>query len=162
MPSWRNLPLDLAHYSFICILLCSEYSKKQLVIYVKFSEFREKVTMKFSVDNDRFVIAKLKEVPKFSDKIFSIVRDENEVTVIAKEGAKLLHISEERVFKLVTFDVTLPFDLTDFLSHVSTLLADKDIPILAISAFSADHILVKEEYLESAIEALKKDGMTIS
>ena len=118
--------------------------------------------MKFSVDNDRFVIAKLKEVPKFSDKIFSIIRDKNEVTVIAKEGAKLLPISEEKFFKLVTFDVTLPFDLTDFLSHVSTLFAEKNIPILAISAFSTDHILVKEEYLESAIEVLKKDGMTIS
>jgi hypothetical protein len=129
---------------------------------VKFNKFRENVTIKFSVDNDKFVMAKLKEVPKFSDKIFSIIRDKNEVTVIAKESAKLQPISEEKFFKLVTFDVTLPFDLTDFLSHISTLFAEKNIPILAISAFSTDHLLVKEEYLESVIEVLKKDGMTIS
>jgi hypothetical protein len=138
------------------------FLRNKLVSCVKFSEFRENVTIKFSVDNNRFVIAKLKEAPKFSDKIFSIIRDKNEVTVIAKEGAKLLPISEQKYFKLVTFDVTLPFDLTDFLSHVSTLLAEKNIPTLAISAFSTDHILVKEKQLESAIEVLKKDGMTIS
>jgi hypothetical protein len=129
---------------------------------VKFSEFREKVSVKFSVDNDRFVIAKLREVPKFSAKIFSIIRDKNEVTVIAKDGFQLSAISEERFFKLITFDVTLPFDLTDFLSHISTLLANKNIPTLAISAFSTDHIFVKEKYLDIAIEVLKKDGMTIS
>jgi hypothetical protein len=133
-----------------------------MVSCVKFSEFRKKAIMKFSVDNDRFVIAKLREVPKFSDKIFSIIRDKKEITVIAKEDFQLSAISEQRFFKLITFDVTLPFDLTDFLSYVSTLLANKKIPILAISAFSTDHILVKEEYLESAIEVLKKDGMIIS
>jgi len=129
---------------------------------VKFSEFRGKVNLKFSVDGNRYIIAKLKEVPKFSDEIFSIIRDKNEVTVIAKEGLELQRVSEEKFFKLITFDATLPFGLTSFLSHVSTLLASKNIPILAISAHSTDHIFVREEDLDSAIEVLKKDGMTLS
>ena len=132
-----------------------------MVNCVKFSEFREKVNVKFSVDADRYVIAKLKIVPKFSDEIFSIIRDKNEITAIAKEGLKLPCISEEKFFRLITFDVTLPFGLTGFISHVSALLARKNIPILAISAFSTDHIFVREEDLNSAIEVLKKDGMTV-
>lgn len=138
------------------------FSKKQMVSCVKFSEFREKVRVKFSVDSNRYIIAKLKEAPKFSDEIFSIIRDKNEITVITKEGLELQPISEEKFFKLITFDVTLPFDLTSFLSHVSALLASKNIPILAISAYSTDHIFVREEDLDSAIEVLKKDGMTLS
>jgi hypothetical protein len=130
-----------------------------MVNYVKFSEFREKVNVKFSVDANKYVIAKLKVVPKFSDEIFSIIRDKNEVTVIAKEGLELPCISEEKFFRLITFDVTLPFGLTGFLSHVSTLLASENIPILAISAYSTDHLFVREEDLDSAIEVLKKDGM---
>jgi hypothetical protein len=118
--------------------------------------------MKFSVDSSRYIVAKLKEVPKFSDEIFSIVRNKNEVTVIAKEGFEFQPISEEKFFKLIIFDVTLPFDLTGFLSHVSTLLANEDIPILAVSAYSTDHMLVREEDLDAAIEVLKKDGMTVS
>jgi hypothetical protein len=134
---------------------------KQLASCVKFSEFRKKVSVKFSVDNNRYIIAKLKEIPKFSDEIFSIIRDENEVTVIAREGVELQFISEEKFFKLITFDVTLPFDLTDFLSHVSALLASKNIPILAISAYSTDHIFVREEDVDSAVEVLEKDGMVM-
>jgi hypothetical protein len=125
---------------------------------VKFSEFREKVNLKFSVDDSRYIIAKLEEAPKFSDKIFSIIRDKKEVTVVAKEGLELQRISEEKFFKLITFDVMLPFGLTGFLSHVSTLMASKNIPIFAISAYSSDHIFVREEDLDNAVEVLEKDG----
>jgi hypothetical protein len=129
---------------------------------MKFSEFREKVKIKFSVDENRYLIAKLKEIPKFSDKIFAIIKDKNEITAIFREGANLQTVSEEKFFKLITFDVKLPFDLTGFLSYVSTLLANENIPIFAISAYSTDHILVKEEYLDKAIKVLKKDGMVLS
>lgn len=128
---------------------------------MKFSEFRKKVNVKFSVDGNRYIVAKLKEVPKFSDGTFSLIRDKNEVTVIAKEGCALQPLSEEKFFKLITFDVTLPFDLTDFLSHVSALLANKNIPILAFSAYSTDHIFVREKDLDSAVKALEKDGMEV-
>jgi hypothetical protein len=129
---------------------------------MKFSEFREKVKIKFSVDENRYLIAKLKEIPKFSDKIFAIIKDKNEITAIFREGANLQTVSEEKFFRLITFDVKLPFDLTGFLSYVSTLLANENIPIFAISAYSTDHILIKEEYLNKAKEVLKKDGMILS
>jgi hypothetical protein len=126
---------------------------------MKFSEFRKKANVRFSVDNDRYIIARLKAAPKFSAEIFAVIRDKNEVTVIAKEGCVLRSISEEKFFKLVTFDVTLPFDLSGFLSHVSALLASKNIPIFAVSAYSTDHVFVREADLDSAVEVLEKDGM---
>ena len=126
---------------------------------MKFSEFRKKVNVRFSVDGNRYIIARLKKVPKFSAEIFAVIRDKNEVTVIAKEGCALRSISEEKFFKLVTFDVTLPFDLSGFLSHVSALLASKNIPIFAVSAYSTDHVFVREADLDGAVEVLEKDGM---
>jgi len=126
---------------------------------VKFSEFRKKVNVRFSVDGNRYIIARLKKVPKFSAEIFAVIRDKNEVTVIAKEGCVLRSISEEKFFKLVTFDVTLPFDLSGFLSHVSALLASKNMPIFAVSAYSTDHVFVREADLDGAVEVLEKDGM---
>jgi hypothetical protein len=78
---------------------------------------------------------------------------------VAKEGVELNPLSEEKFFKLITFEVTLPFDLTGFLSHVSALLAKKSIPLLAFSAYSTDHILVKEEDLDRAVEVLERDCM---
>ena len=126
---------------------------------MKFSEFRKKVNVRFSVDGNRYIIARLKKVPKFSAEIFAVIRDKNEVTVIAKEGCVLRSISEEKFFKLVTFDVTLPFDLSGFLSHVSALLASKNMPIFAVSAYSTDHVFVREADLDGAVEVLEKDGM---
>lgn len=127
---------------------------------MKFSEFKEKAEITFSVDSGKYVVAKLKKVPKFSEKVFSIIRDKNEVTVVAKKGFLVKAGSEQKFFKLITFDVELPFDLTGFLSHISTLLASENIGLLAFSAYSTDHILVKEQDLDRAVAILKKDGMT--
>ena len=126
---------------------------------MKFSEFKKKYKVQFSVDENRYVIAKLKEAPKFSDEIFAIIRDNKEVTIIAKEGFQTQPISEEKFFDLITFSATLPFDLIGFLSHISRLLASKNIPIFTISAFSTDHLLVRDKDLSSAVQILEKDGM---
>ena len=93
------------------------------------------------------------------DELFSVIRDEKEITVIAKEGMALQSISEQRFFERITFDVALPSELIGFLAHVSTLLADNDVPIFSISSYSTDHLLVREEDSHKAIEVLKRDGM---
>jgi len=129
---------------------------------MKFEELRQKTNVKFIVSSSRYFIAKLKEVPEFSDRFFAIIKDDKEVTVVAKEGTKLKSTSEERFFRLITFDIVLPFSLTGFLSHVCTLLSSEEIPILAFSAYSTDHILVNEENLDKAVEALEKDRMVQS
>jgi len=126
---------------------------------VKFVEFKKKVKIKFAVDENRYVIAKLEEVPKFSQGIFSIIKDKNEVTAIAREGTDLRSVSEEKFFRLITFNVNLPFDLSGFLSHISSLLSREDIPIFVVSSYSTDHIFVKEEYLDRALGILKENKM---
>jgi hypothetical protein len=92
--------------------------------------------------------------------VFSVIRDQNEITVVAKEGFIPQPNSVEGFFKRITFDVALPYDLIGFVAHVSTLLANNTVPILVYSAFSTDHLFVKEEDLGRAVEALEKDGMT--
>lgn len=129
---------------------------------MRFEDFRKKVEVKFSIDDNKYIIAKVREIPNFSDKIFSIIKDKNEITVITQEGIELQSVSEEKFFRLITFDVKLPFDLTGFLSYVSNLLASENIPIFVISAYSTDHIFVKEGDLDKTIEILKKNGMVLS
>jgi hypothetical protein len=130
------------------------------VVQLKFSEYRKNTNVKFSVDPSKYTIAKLDQIPPPSDKIFSVIKDQNEITVVAKEGFIQQPNSVEGFFKRITFDVAIPYDLTGFVAHVSTLLADNNVPILVYSAFSTDHLFVKEEDLAKAVEALEKDGMT--
>lgn len=127
------------------------------MVCVKFVEFKKKVKIKFVVDENRYMIAKLGEVPKFSQGIFSIIKDKNEITAIAREGTDLRSVSEEKFFRLITFNVVLPFGLSGFLSYISNLLSREDIPIFVVSSYSTDHIFVKEEHLDRALGILKEN-----
>ena len=130
------------------------------MVQLKFSDYRQDTNIKFSVDPSKYTVAKLDSVPPFSDKLFAVIKDQNEVTVVAKEGFVSQPISVEGFFRRITFDVALPYDLIGFAAHVSTLLANQNVPILVYSAYSTDHLFVKEQDLARAVEALEKDGMT--
>jgi hypothetical protein len=52
----------------------------------------------------------------------------------------------------------LDFSLVGILSKISGILAAEDIGIFAVSTFNTDYILVKEQYLNRAIESLSNNG----
>lgn len=94
---------------------------------------------------------------------FACIQDKNEITVII-EQSKLNEkdaIKIERDWKILTFDMILPFGLVGFMAKISKAFADEKISIFAISAYSTDHILVKEKDLEKAKKKLKSLGLTI-
>ena len=51
----------------------------------------------------------------------------------------------------------LDFSLVGILAGIARRLAEKQIPIFALSTYNTDYILIKEEKLEEAIEALGAD-----
>ena len=57
--------------------------------------------------------------------------------------------------------MVLPFGLVGFMAKVSQAFADEKISIFAISAYSTDHVLVKEKDLNKAIKKLKNLGCEI-
>jgi hypothetical protein len=91
---------------------------------------------------------------------FANIIDKNETTVIIEQSKYNDEdvIEIEKDWKILTFDMVLPFELVGFLAKVSKVLADENIPIFAISAYSTDHILVKEKDLARAKEKLKELG----
>ena len=94
---------------------------------------------------------------------FANIIDHNEITVIMDQTK----VDEEDVieiqkgWKLLTFDMVLPFELVGFLATVSNAFAEEGIPIFAVSAYSTDHIFVKEEDLPKAKEKLRTLGCRI-
>ncbi len=94
---------------------------------------------------------------------FVNIIDKNETTVIIEQSKydEENVIKIEKDWKLLTFDMVLPFGLVGFLAKVSKVLADEKIPIFAISAYSTDHILVKEKDLTRAEEKLKELGFVV-
>ena len=55
----------------------------------------------------------------------------------------------------------LDFSLTGILSGIAAVLADARVGIFAVSTYDTDYILVKQENLDRAVEALKRAGYGI-
>jgi hypothetical protein len=112
---------------------------------------------KVYVWKETFAIIKAR---KPSMNAFANIIDKNETTVIIEkskyDNEDVIEI--EKDWKILTFDMILPFGLVGFLAKVSKVLADEKILIFAISAYSTDHILVKEKDLARAEEKLKELG----
>jgi len=94
---------------------------------------------------------------------FVNITDKNETTVIIEQSKYNNEdvIEIEKGWKILTFDMVLPFGLIGFLAKISKVLADENISIFVISAYSTDHILVKEKNLTRAEEKLKELGCVV-
>jgi len=108
------------------------------------------------------VFAVLKSKKPYSDAFANII-DKNETTVIINQNDYKEEdvIEIEKDWKILTFDMVLPFGLVGFLAKISKALADNNISIFAISAYSTDHILVKEKDLEKSLKVMKELGFKV-
>jgi len=106
---------------------------------------------------------RLLENPELSpraESIFMLLRDPFEVTLLLEEEdwRAMRHAARDaRVeggFRLVTLDVELPWNVVGFLARVTEILAAAGIAVGALSAFSRDHLLIKQEDLGKALRVL--------
>lgn len=56
----------------------------------------------------------------------------------------------------------LDFSLVGILARLSTILAEKGISIFAVSTYDTDYILVRQQLLKQAAEALREQGYTVN
>ncbi len=106
---------------------------------------------------------RLIEDPALSPRMsapFMIFRDPHEVTLLLDEidfgtmQHALRSARVERGFRLLTFDTVMDFSAVGFLAMVATILAEVGVSIVALSSFSRDSILVKQDDLANALKAL--------
>lgn len=106
---------------------------------------------------------KLLENPELSPRMtapFMIFRDKYETTLLLddvdfeKIRYAVLTAKIESNFRLLTFDVVMDFTVVGFMAEVSKILAEAEISIVALSAFSRDHLLIKQTDLAKALKVL--------
>lgn len=106
---------------------------------------------------------RLLEQPELSPRAtapFMLLRDKDEVTLLLEEEDWLVMrhaLREARVetgWRLVTLDIKLDWNVTGFLAHVTGILAAAGIPLGALTAFSRDHLLIKQDDLGRALKVL--------
>lgn len=108
---------------------------------------------------------KLLENPELSPRMtapFMIFRDSFETTLLLDEvdfsniRNSITNAKIETGFRLLTFDIELDFNVVGFLAEILRILAEAEISIIALSAFSRDHILIKQDDLAKALNALRE------
>ena len=94
---------------------------------------------------------------------FLIAQDDDEVTVITEEKnvAKTKHVEEVKWFKLIEVRLSKPFVAKGFIAAITTAISDEDLNVLAVSTFSKDYFLVREEAADAAVKALKGLGFDV-
>lgn len=94
---------------------------------------------------------------------FAVIEDKKEITVVIDESKVKEEdvIEMEKGWKILTFDMVLPFELVGFMAKVSEVLAEEKIGIFVISSYSTDHILIKEKDLQKAIKKLGQLGCVV-
>ncbi len=106
---------------------------------------------------------KLLENPELSPRMtapFMIFKDKYETTLLLDEidfekiRYAVLNAKTEKGFRILTFDIELDFNVIGFLAEVTKILAEANIPIVALSAFSRDHLLIKQMDLAKALKVL--------
>ena len=107
--------------------------------------------------------ARLLENPELSPRVdapFMIFRDQHEVTLLIEgpDWSRIRHAARdakvEDGFRLLTLDIPLPWNTVGYLARVTELLAEAGISIGALTAFSRDHLLVKQHDLAKALRVL--------
>src|SRR5712691_8461802 len=100
------------------------------------------------------------ELSPRADAPFMILRDAHEVTLLVEEDdwRRIRHALRdakiETGYRLITLDIELPWNTVGYLAKLTGILAAAGVPLGALSSFSRDHLLIKQEDLGKALRVL--------
>lgn len=118
--------------------------------------------MELKILDNKLKVVKLKPnetVPEIVHKqgFYSITKTDEELSIVVNEDVNILSNVVEYNWKAIKIVGTLDFSLIGILSKISTILAQAEISIYALSTYNTDYILVKADKLEKAIKVLEQN-----
>lgn len=101
-------------------------------------------------------------------EFFSITKTEDELSIVCSQENlphnmqyELINIQCEKDWRILKVEGPLDFSLVGILSSISGLMAQEQISIFALSTYDTDYILVKDNDIDSAINALIKNNYDV-
>lgn len=122
--------------------------------------------MKFKLYNEKYVVCRLncnEKIPTWinTENFYSITKTEDELSIVCLEENISENIKCEKDWRVFKILGPLDFSLVGILSKISTLLAENDISIFAISTYDTDYILVKGKDVEKTVKILTDNGHNV-
>lgn len=115
-----------------------------------------------SVLPDRLAVARLAPadgVPAWldwSDPLVSATRTGEELSILCREDRVPEAVTAERGWRAFKVEGPLDFSLFGILARIAVPLAQERVSIFAISTYDTDYVLVRDEDLARAVDALKR------
>lgn len=103
------------------------------------------------------------ELPAFNtSEFYSITGTTEELSVVCKQTeTSEVFPNANKNWRVLKIAGPLDFSLIGILAEISCILKNVKIPIFTISTYDTDYILVKNDFLPKAIEALLEKGYEI-
>ena len=120
--------------------------------------------LKYSVLPDNYAVCRLAPdavVPDWgleSCGFCSVTHAHNELSIVCPEKQVPPEIKSERGWFCLRLEGPFPFSQSGVLASFIGPLSTGGIPIFAISTFDTDYVLIKTEFRESALLALREAG----
>ncbi len=92
----------------------------------------------------------------------STTRTSDELSIVCAEGVVPEGVKQESGWRVLKIEGPLDFGLTGILVSVVDPLNKAGISILAVSTFDTDYVMVKDQKVEKALQALKAAGHTVT
>ena len=118
--------------------------------------------MEFELLKGRFAVCALTEPVLPQGEFVSLTMSGGEVSLVCEEEYAPQTCKAETGWRALRVKGPLDFSLVGILGHIATVLADAGISLFAVSTYETDYVLVKQEYLNQAIEALKSKGHMVT
>ena len=94
--------------------------------------------------------------------VVSITRTADELSIIRPRGARRIDgETREEGWRALKVKGPLPFHLVGVLSHLSATLAAAGVSIFVNSTYDTDYVMVKDDTLQAAVDALKAGGSAV-
>lgn len=93
-----------------------------------------------------------------TDGLVSVTRTADELSVVCPAELAVEAEQVEAGWRLLTARGPFEFTLTGIMAALSGALAAAGVPLFALSTFDTDHLLVKDDDLGRAVQALRDAG----
>lgn len=90
--------------------------------------------------------------------LVSVTRTTDELSIVTQQDDVPLGVVAERGWRVLAVRGPLAFSLTGLLAGLAQPLADAGIPIFVLSTYDTDLLLVRDESLGAAVDALRAAG----
>ena len=120
--------------------------------------------MTLQVLPQKLTVCKIRNMSEIdlAQEFFFLIKTDEEISLVCETRyAPSNATHRENGWKAFRIQGTLDFSLIGILSKITTILAENQIGIFAVSTYNTDYILIKEECYKKAMDVLGKAGYSI-